>query len=224
MLSTIPLYVKAVGGTELEVGLVVAMFSAVSLCVRMPMGKACDVKGARPFMMAGAALLVLSGFVYSRCHSVSALFGARALHGVSWAFFGTSVYAQVAEIIPAARRGEAMGYYGISCNLAMALGPALGFALIDGSDFGAVFALSCGMAAMACLFAAPLRGRRPEASVRAENSSSGQEAAGGREEAGNAAAGSAEEKHSAGKAAGGRRRRSIGQGIGRKDRGQRNAV
>lgn len=160
LLGTVPLYVKHVGGSELEVGLVVGIFSAVSLCVRMPLGRACDEKGKRPFMLVGAAVLVLCGFVYSQALSVSALIASRALHGIGWALFGTAVYALVAETIPEARRGEAMGYYGISSNIAMALGPAIGFAILQGEHFGAVFALSSAMAVLALLLTAALREQR----------------------------------------------------------------
>ena len=160
LLGTVPLYVKHVGGSELQVGLVVGIFSAVSLCVRMPLGRACDEKGKRPFMLIGAIVLVLCGFVYSQAASVGALIGSRALHGIGWALFGTAVYALVAETIPARRRGEAMGYYGISSNIAMALGPAIGFAILQGDRFGAVFAFSSAMAVLAFLLTATIHEQR----------------------------------------------------------------
>ncbi|MDR0965083.1 MAG: MFS transporter [Myxococcales bacterium] len=157
LLGTIPLYVGHVGGSELQVGLVVGMFSAISLCVRMPLGRACDEKGKRAFMLGGALVLVLAGFVYSQSLSVGALIASRALHGLGWALFGTAVYALVAETIPEARRGEAMGYYGISSNIAMAVGPAIGFALLRMEGFGHVFAFSSALAVVALLFTAALR-------------------------------------------------------------------
>lgn len=157
LLGAVPLYVKHVGGSELEVGLVVGVFSAVSLCVRMPLGRACDEKGKRPFMLIGAIVLALCGLVYSWAGSVGALVASRALHGLGWALFGTAVYALVAETIPASRRGEAMGYYGISSNIAMALGPAIGFAILQGGRFGAVFAFSSAMAVLAFVLTATIR-------------------------------------------------------------------
>ena len=157
LLGAVPLYVKHVGGSELEVGLVVGVFSAVSLCVRMPLGRACDEKGKRPFMLMGAIVLALCGLVYSWAGSVGALIASRALHGLGWALFGTAVYALVAETIPASRRGEAMGYYGISSNIAMALGPAIGFAILQGGRFGAVFAFSSAMAVLAFVLTTTIR-------------------------------------------------------------------
>lgn len=170
LLGTVPLYVKHVGGSELQVGLVVGVFSAVSLCVRMPLGRACDEMGKRPFMLAGAIVLALCGIVYSQASSVGALIGSRALHGIGWALFGTAVYALVAETIPASRRGEAMGYYGISSNIAMALGPAIGFAILQGDRFGAVFTFSSAMAVLAFLLTATIR----EKSAAAEGVANGE--------------------------------------------------
>lgn len=48
----------------------------------------------------------------------------------------------VADVIPAERMGEGIGYYGLGNTLATALGPSLALAIIAGDSFGNVFSAS----------------------------------------------------------------------------------
>src|SRR5690606_32691694 len=59
--------------------------------------------------------------------------------------------AAIADIVPASRRGEGMGWHGLSMTLAMAVGPVLGVWLLEGYAFKGMFAASAGLAVVALL-------------------------------------------------------------------------
>lgn len=157
LLATLPVYIVQIGGTEAEVGLVMGVFSASAVLLRLLVGKAADDHGKRPFILAGTVLVTLSSGLYALVKAIPLLLGLRVLHGVGWASFGTATNALVADLAPRSRRGEAMGYYGMFSNLAMAIGPALGVMLMRGYSFTVLFLASAGLALVAVLLSLGIR-------------------------------------------------------------------
>ena len=146
LLAVLPVYVKHVGGTEAHVGLVVGIFSATAVGLRLIIGWSTDRIGRRIFILLGAPVLVLCSFSYSLIHSIWMFLLIRIAHGAGWSSFGTALNTLVADITPPSRRGEAMGYYGMAANVAMALGPAIGFAAMRYAGFTNLFYLATAVA------------------------------------------------------------------------------
>jgi MFS family permease len=131
LLASLPVYILGIGGHESDVGLLIGVFSATAVVLRLAVGRATDAGGKRPFILGGATLLLVSCALYPWATSLPLLLALRVLHGVGWSLFGTASSAMVADIIPLPRRGEAMGYFGMAANLAMAVGPAAGVAIMN---------------------------------------------------------------------------------------------
>ncbi len=158
LLATLPVYVQeGLRGSEAQVGLVMAVFSVTAVLLRPWIGKAADGGGARRFIVAGTLLMCGAGLGYTVARSVGALLVVRMLHGAGWAAFGTAASALVAKLAPPARRGEAMGYYGMFSNVAMATGPAIGEWLAGSTSFVALFVVAAGIAGVASGLSAAIR-------------------------------------------------------------------
>ena len=65
----------------------------------------------------------------------------RLMHGIAYGLSSTATGTIVANIIPASRRGEGIGYYMLSSTLATANGPFLGLFLIHFGNYTAIFAV-----------------------------------------------------------------------------------
>lgn len=150
LLATLPMYILARGRSESQLGLIIGVFSAMAVLIRLPVGRAVDRHGKTPFILLGAILLTISSGLYILVDSVRAFLLVRILHGAAWALFGTALSALVADVIPQSRRGEGMGYYGMFSNLAMATGPALGIVLKD-QGYQLLFTCSSALALVAGL-------------------------------------------------------------------------
>ena len=50
----------------------------------------------------------------------------RFLHGMSWGAVTTGGSTIASDIVPMERRGEGIGYFGMSFTIAMAIGPSVG--------------------------------------------------------------------------------------------------
>lgn len=151
LLPTLPLFVKELGGHDTQVGLAVGIFTLVAVILRPIAGGLLDQYGRRPFLLIGLAFYGLSMYLYGMVQGVGTLLLVRLLHGTSWAFVTTAAAAVIADIVPANRRGEGMGWYGLAMTVAMAAGPLLGTWTLDGYTFSGVFLLAVALTVAALL-------------------------------------------------------------------------
>jgi MFS family permease len=128
---------------------IIASFSFVALLSRPFSGKITDKVGRLPVMLFGVIISFACGIGYVFTFSVAIFFLIRGLHGLAVGFTPTGNVAYIADIVPAERRGEAMGWVGISGNIGTALGPAIGGWVAADFGMNATFILSSVFAAFA---------------------------------------------------------------------------
>ncbi len=141
LIPTLPIYVERNGGDELAVGLVIGIFTVSALLTRPFAGKALDTLGRRKVMVIGLIIFILSMAGYYWVTTIFLILSLRVIHGVGWGITTTTFGTVISDIIPPERRGEGMGYYGLSSTLAMALAPLFGIWLMEKSGFGWLFFL-----------------------------------------------------------------------------------
>src|SRR5699024_6298153 len=77
----------------------------------------------------------------------------RIIQGIGWGFSTTASGTIATDLIPPNRRGEGMGYFGLSGNLALAFGPALGLTLADFISFTQLFFICAALGLTALILA-----------------------------------------------------------------------
>jgi MFS family permease len=152
-LPTIPLFVEHLGGNDQLIGLVVGIFTFSALMMRPFAGHALETKGRRFVFLLGLAIFVISVGSYSFITSILLLFMMRGIQGIGWGFSTTAAGTIATDIIPASRRGEGMGYYGLSGNLALAFGPSAGLLLAEMLSFSHLFLICAALGLASLLFA-----------------------------------------------------------------------
>jgi len=118
-------YLTSLGGGEYK-GYVISLFTITAGLSRPFSGKLSDTIGRIPVMIIGAGVCFFMGFLYPLLGTVWAFLLLRLFHGFSTGFKPTGTAAYIADIVPAHRRGEAMGYSGLFGSLGMAAGPSMG--------------------------------------------------------------------------------------------------
>jgi predicted MFS family arabinose efflux permease len=161
-LPTIPLFVEKLGGNDQLIGFVVGIFTFSALALRPLAGHALESKGRGFVYLIGLAIFVLSVGSYGFAPGIAFLFIMRMIQGVGWGFSTTASGTIATDLIPPARRGEGMGYFGLSGNLALAFGPSLGLALTGNISFKLFFFICAGMGLMALLLSSRIRYKKVE--------------------------------------------------------------
>ena len=163
-LPTLPLFLKELGGNDRLVGVIVGVFTFSALLLRPYAGHALESKGRGFVYMVGLAVFVISIASFSFISSILLLFLLRILQGMGWGFSTTAGGTIATDIIPPKRRGEGLGYFGLSGNLALALGPTLGLTLVGIISFAQLFMICAGFGLIALLFASRIRYKKVEQS------------------------------------------------------------
>ncbi|UKS30307.1 MFS transporter [Paenibacillus sp. HWE-109] len=142
LIPTIPTHVSELGGNDVQVGLVIGVFTISSLLTRPFAGRALDLLGRKHVLLVGLAICALTIAGYSYMAAIALILAARFVHGIGWGMSTTSLGTVIADIIPPERRGEGMGYYGLSNTFAMALAPLTGLWIMSTYGFPRVLLIS----------------------------------------------------------------------------------
>ncbi len=112
--------------SQSEAGLASSIFVLGAVLVRPIAGRMIGTIGKKRLLLIGLILFLAMMLMYFPVNSLSLLLLIRFIHGFSFGIATTATGTIAADIIPAVRRGEGMGYFATSTNLAMAIGPFLG--------------------------------------------------------------------------------------------------
>jgi predicted MFS family arabinose efflux permease len=161
--SFVPLHARDQGLTVSQIGLV---FLTQGLCnglSRIPFGRLSDCVPRRAVLVTAGMLgyiLALAAVGLARSNLAFLVFGALTGIGLGLAF--TSVGALIAETVPAASRGLAMGGYNTSIYLGMMASSAAMGAIIERIGFKAAFSLTAAFCLVTLLiFSRLLKGFDP---------------------------------------------------------------
>lgn len=153
LLTSLPLYIVELGGTEAHVGILAFVFTISAMVPRPFVGGLLDRLGRRQFVLGGLLLFAVSMFAYTRVVEMGPLTLVRVVHGISWAIATTSIATAAADVIPRRRFGEGMGWFGMSTTLGMAVGPLLPVWLLERISYQGVFLVGCGLAIASLIIA-----------------------------------------------------------------------
>lgn len=156
-LPTLPLYVQEIGSSETWVGIIVGIFTFSALLIRPFGGKLLDTTGRAPVFLIGLVILVISLYSLAISTTILILVVVRIIQGVGWGLSNTASGTIASDLVPKDRRGEGLGYFGLSGNLALAIGPALGLFLVTRIEFSTLFIICGSLTLIALVLALNVR-------------------------------------------------------------------
>jgi len=167
-LPLMPLYISSIGGSQLDVGLVMGVMGLVAIFARFPLGHHVDARGRKMVFLAGIACFLVAFASYPLCTSAVQVMAVRVLNGAGLAALVLAGVALVVDAAPRARLGEAVGYYTGLGTTSMVFGPAIGGAILDVAGYRVAFWVAAALALVALALAAGVRERfQPSAGPRA---------------------------------------------------------
>jgi len=125
IIPELPEFLTKLGGADYK-GLIISLFTLTAMISRPFSGKLADRLGRKPVIIFGGVVCLICSLFYPLLTSIYGFFILRLFHGFSTGFSPTGVSAYVSDVIPAERRGEAMGFMGTAGAIGMASGPAIG--------------------------------------------------------------------------------------------------
>lgn len=144
LVPTLPMYLKDTFGiSPALVGVVLSCYVIAVLSIRPMTGFIADTLPRKKVYIVSYAIFVASFLGYFFITKTLALFILlRVLHGFSFGMLTTAGNTLVIDVMPSSRRGEGLGYYGVTNNLAMAFGPMVGLFVISSGNYTLLFLTS----------------------------------------------------------------------------------
>ena len=132
MIAALPIVIMTeYGSGDVEAGLAMTFFQIGTLVARPCAGILIDAVNKRRLMIAILTIFFILMCSFAFAATLSALYGLRLVHGVVFAVATTTAAALAALILPPARKGEGIGYFALSTNLAMVAGPMIGLLILE---------------------------------------------------------------------------------------------
>ncbi len=108
------------------VGLILCCYTISALCVRPFSGYLLDTFSRKPLYLFAYFIFTSIFLGYILAGTLSLFVILRIIHGLSFGTVTVGGSTLVIDIMPSSRRGEGLGYYGLTNNLAMSIGPMVG--------------------------------------------------------------------------------------------------
>ena len=136
---TMPLYLsEELGIDNSQVGLVLSSYTIGVLCMRPFSGYLVDCFSRKYLYIFAFAMFSLFFVGYFWATTVLLLILIRLFQGTFMGLTSVSGNTITIDVIPSARRGEGMGFYGLAINIAMSLAPLIAVATYAKQGFNAV--------------------------------------------------------------------------------------
>lgn len=135
------------------VGAVISCYTLATLCVRPFSGYMMDAFKRKPLYLLALSVFtaVFCGYLFAS--TITILIIVRILHGLSFGLTSVGGNTLVIDVVPSARRGEGIGYFGVANNIAMAVGPMTGLFVYEKYSFNVIFFGCMACSLLAALFA-----------------------------------------------------------------------
>ena len=138
--TLLPLYIRALGGREGQIGSIMALYSVAAILCQAGISPFLDRWSRKPVVLVAVGILTGVSMAFALTTHLGWHFHLlRFLQGVAVSLFLTSNLTLIADLTPLNRRAEAVGVFGVSGLISMALAPAIGEVVMQGWGFRAFF-------------------------------------------------------------------------------------
>ncbi|WP_042353829.1 MFS transporter [Bacillus rubiinfantis] len=169
LLVTLPTYsINVLHTSASQAGLMTTIFLLSAIVSRPLAGQWLERAGNKKVLPTAVILFAGASLFYFFPKTLIGFLVIRLLHGIGFGMATTAIGGIVADIIPSARRGEGMGYFVLSTNMAMVLGPFIGLTTMQHWGAHILFILAGAIAFVSLLTAVSVKLKVPENSSKIE--------------------------------------------------------
>lgn len=149
LMPVLPFYLQEVfGADKASIGILLSCYTVAALCIRPFSGYLLDTFSRKPLYLLAYFVLACMFGGYLLAGTLTLFLIVRIIHGVAFGMVTVGGNTIVIDVMPSSRRGEGLGYFGLSNNVAMSIGPMTGLFLHDAEvSYSVIFCCSLG----ACL-------------------------------------------------------------------------
>jgi len=161
LIPTLPFYlIDTFKAGQSIVGIILSIYTVSVLVVRPFSGFLADTFQRKPLYLFAYFIFASFFLGYPLAGSLLVFTIIRVIHGLAFGMLSTTGNTLVIDIMPSSRRGEGLGYFGVTGNIAMAIGPMTGLILKDMVPFDYIFILASISGAVGIIFVCLIKTKR----------------------------------------------------------------
>jgi MFS family permease len=126
LLPVAPYRILALGGTAVAAGLFLGFLTYSSAGTAPITGALVDRLGPRRVLLVASLAITIFSLVYAVLPTYPLMLTLVLVHGFFWSGLLASSATYVTALVPASRRAEGMGYWGLATVLAVSVAPSIG--------------------------------------------------------------------------------------------------
>lgn len=143
LIPSLPIYFKDVLLLDgISIGVLLSAYTFSAVLIRPIVGFSLDTFGRKWLFLIAFLLFSLMFNFYHFASTFMLMLLVRILHGFIWGGITVSNSTIVVDVIPAKRRGEGIGVFGLSMTIAMAIGPMIGIVLYNTYNYSTMFLIA----------------------------------------------------------------------------------
>ena len=139
IIPVLPIYLKeTIKAPGAMLGLIMSVYVIAAIFARPWAAHLVDTGDRKKIYIICFSLLAFSFAGYAFASTALLMLLVRIIQGFIWGGMTTAGPTLAADIIPDSRRGEGLGFYGMTMTLGMCLGPVIGLSLFEAFSFQAL--------------------------------------------------------------------------------------
>ncbi len=160
LLPILPMYLmETFQASHTAVGIVLSCYTLAALAIRPFSAFILDTFARKPIYLLSYFLFITVFGGYVLATGVMMFIALRTFHGLAFGLLTTASNTLIIDIMPSSRRGEGLGYFGVSNNLAMTIGPMTGLFLHDITSYENIFYICLIIGLVGFLFATMIKAK-----------------------------------------------------------------
>lgn len=140
LVTTLPLFaINELSRSDEDAGLLLSIFLLSAIIVRPFTGKLLDIFDKRKMLLTSLAIYTFCTILYIFIEPFGLLLVLRFFQGIWFSIATTATGSIAADIVPPERRGAGLGYFVMSTNLSIVLGPLVGLFVVQHFNYELLF-------------------------------------------------------------------------------------
>lgn len=156
LMPILPFYLQEVfHADKVSIGAILSCYTIAALCIRPFSGYLLDTFSRKPLYLLAYSILTCMFGGYLLAGTLTLFIIIRIIHGIAFGMVTVGGNTIVIDVMPSSRRGEGLGYFGLSNNIAMSIGPMAGLFLHEAQmPYSIIFScsLSTCIIGLICVF------------------------------------------------------------------------
>ncbi|TDQ37185.1 MFS transporter [Aureibacillus halotolerans] len=142
LLTILPVFaINELHQSDASAALMTTIFLVSCIAIRPLAGKVTDRFGKGTTIRWSVFFFAALAFIYPFVHSFPWMLALRFFHGIPFSLATTALGAVAADLVPTGKKGEGLGYFVMSMNVAVVLGPFIALTAVQYMSYTNVFTL-----------------------------------------------------------------------------------